>query len=184
MEGKPLDIVDHTKLLGLIVSSDLSWSKNTQYLIKRANSRMELLRRIASFNAPTKDLVQIYITYIRSILEQSCVIWHSTLTKEDSDHLERVQKNSLRNILKEKYLNYENSLTVLQLETLHKRRERFLYIFGKKFISIEQTKHLFKRKTNQNTMKTRNKEAFEVIHANTERLRNSTVPYIQRLLNK
>ena len=101
MEGKPLDIVDHTKLLGLIVSSDLSWSKNTQYLIKRANSRMELLRRIAGFNAPTKDLVQIYITYIRSILEQSCVIWHSTLTKEDSDNLERVQKNALQNILKE-----------------------------------------------------------------------------------
>ena len=145
---------------------------------------MELLRRIASFNAPTKDLVQIYITYIRSILEQSCVIWHSTLTKEDSDHLERVQKNSLQNILKEKYLDYEFFLAVLQLETLHKRRERLLYIFGKKCISIEQTKHLFKRKTTQNTMKTRNKEAFEVIHANTERLRNSTVPYIQRLLNK
>ena len=43
MEGKNLDIVEHTKLLGLIVSNDLSWSKNTQYLVKRANSRMELL---------------------------------------------------------------------------------------------------------------------------------------------
>ena len=64
------------------------------------------------------------------------------------------------------------------------RRERLLYIFGKKCISIEQTKHLLKRKTTQQTMKTQNKEAFEVIHANTERLRNSTVPYIQRLLNK
>ena len=93
MEGKPLDIVDHTKLLGLIVSNDLTWSKNTQYIIKRANSRMELLRRISNFNAPIKDLVQIYITYIRSILEQSCVIWHSTLTQEDCDSLERVQKN-------------------------------------------------------------------------------------------
>ena len=30
IEGKPLDIVDHTKLLGLIVSSDLTWSRNTQ----------------------------------------------------------------------------------------------------------------------------------------------------------
>ena len=43
-EGKPLDIVDHTKLLDLIVSNDLSWSRNTLSLIKRANSRMELLR--------------------------------------------------------------------------------------------------------------------------------------------
>ena len=116
MEGKPLDIVDHTRLLGLIVSSDLSWSRNTQYIIKRANSRMELLRRISNFSAPMKDLVQIYITYIRSILEQSCVIWHSTLTQEDCDSLERVQKNALRNILKEKYISYENSLNIVQLK--------------------------------------------------------------------
>ena len=112
MEGKPLDIVDYTKLLGLIVSSDLSWSRNTQYIIKRANSRLELLRRISNFSAPMKDLVQIYITYIRSILEQSCVIWHSTLTQEDCDSLERVQKNALRNILKERYINYESSLNI------------------------------------------------------------------------
>ena len=74
-------------------------------------------------------------------------------------------------------------MAVLQLETLYQRREMFLYIFGKKCISKEQTKHLFKRKTTQQTMKTRNKEAFEVIHAKTERLPNSTVPYTQ-LLNK
>ena len=132
MEGKPLDIVDHTKLLGRIVSNDLSWSRNTLSLIKRANSRMELLRRISSFSAPLKDLVQIYITYIRSILEQSCVIWHSTLTQEDSDNLERVQKNALRNILKERYSNYESSLKLVCLTTLFQRRDNLLYNFGKK----------------------------------------------------
>ena len=65
-----------------------------------------------------KDLVQIYITYIRSILEQSCVIWQSTLTQEDCDNLERVQKNALRNILKERYNSYEISLTIVKLDTL------------------------------------------------------------------
>ena len=184
IDGKPLDIVDHTKLLGLIVSNDLTWSRNTQYIIKRANSRMELLRRISKFNAPIKDLVQIYITYIRSILEQSCVIWHSTLTQDDCDSLERVQKNALRNILKEKYIDYENSLHIVQLETLFKRREKLLYSFGKKSIHIEQTKHLFTRKKTIHEMNIRRPELYEVIHANTERLRNSTVPYIQRLLNK
>ena len=101
MEGKPLSIVDHTKLLGLIVSNDLTWSRNTQYLIKWANYRMYMLKRISSFSAPIKDLVQIYITYIPNILEQSCVIWHSPLKKKDSENLERVQKNALlvQNIL-------------------------------------------------------------------------------------
>ena len=167
-----------------IVSSDLSWTRNTEYIIKRANYRMELLRRIASFSAPIRDLVQIYITYIWSILKQSCVIWHSTLTQEDCDSLERVQKNALRNILKESYIRYENSLNIVQLESLFKRREKLLYSFGKKSTVIKQAKHLFKRKVTLYPMNTRNIEKYEVIHANNNPLRNSTVPYIQHLLNK
>ena len=112
------------------------------------------------------------------------MIWHSTLTQEDCDNLERVQKNALRNILKERYISYEISLNIVQLETLFKRREKLLYSFGKKSTIIEQTKHLFKRKETSHSMNTRNTEKYEVIHANTERLRKSTVPYIQRLLNK
>ena len=60
-------------------------------------------------------MLVVYFLYIRSILEQSCVIWHSTLTEEDRMSLERVQKNALRNILKEKYETYENALTTLKI---------------------------------------------------------------------
>ena len=87
IEDQPLKLVNETKLLGLILRDDLKWSSNTDYLIKRANARMEILRRLANFSAPVKDMVQIYIIYIRSILEQSCVIWHSSLTEEDSMRL-------------------------------------------------------------------------------------------------
>ena len=112
------------------------------------------------------------------------MIWHSTLTQEDCDSLERVQKNALQNILKERYISYENSLNIVQLETLFKRREKLLFSFGKKSTLIEQTKHIFKRKETLHSINTRTTEKYEVVHANTERLRNSTVPYIQRLLNK
>ena len=92
---------------------------------------MERLRTISTFSAPNKDLVQIYITYIRSILGQSCVIRHSTFTKADSDNLERVQKNALQNIIKKKYLNQENSLKPVELETKIPGKEQLLYSFGK-----------------------------------------------------
>ena len=87
-----MKLVDEAKVLGVILTNDLKWSKNTESLIKRANARMELLRRLSSFNAPIKDMVIVYFSYIRSILEQSCVIWHSTLTEEDRISLERVFK--------------------------------------------------------------------------------------------
>ena len=59
--------------------------------------------------------------YIQIILWQSCVIWRSTLTREDYDSLERLQKNALRNILKERYIKYENSFNIVQLEPKEER---------------------------------------------------------------
>ena len=51
-------------------------------------------------------------------------------------------------------------------------------------INIEQTKHLFTRKKTIHEMNMRRPDIYEVIHANTERLQNLTVPYIQRQLTK
>ena len=140
---QPLKLVTETKLLGLILRNDMKWSSNTDYLVKKANARMEILRRLANFSGPIKDMVQIYITYIRSILEQSCVIWHNSLTEEDNMKLERVQKNACRNILKEKYESYENSLRVLSIDTLFERRKKLLLAFGRKYLKLDQTKELF-----------------------------------------
>ena len=79
-----LEIVQKTKLLGVILTDDLKWSENTRELVKKAYSRMELLRKVASFKPPIDDLKNIYMLYIRSILEQSCVVWHNSLTEENS----------------------------------------------------------------------------------------------------
>ena len=124
-----------------------------------------------------------FFLYIISILEQSCVIWHSTLTEEDNVNLERVQKNALRNILKDKYENYDNARTVLKIETLYERRRNLLRVLGKKCLVLEQTKELFPLNDRELSMQTRNQEKYKILHANTERLKNSTVPYIQRMLN-
>ena len=184
IDSQPLQMVDKTKLLGLVLTSDLKWTENTKSLIKRANARMEILRKMSSFSAPVPDMLTAYKTYIRSILEQSCVIWHSSITEEDREGLERVQKNACRNILKEKYLNYELSLLSLKLDTLFTRREKLLYSFGKKCLTLEQSKELFPKNNKSHNMNTRIPEEYQVIKTNTERFKNSTVPYIQRMLNK
>ena len=91
--------------------------------MKKANERMCMLRKVASFKPSRQDLRLIYIHYIQSILEQSCVVWHSSLTLENSLDIERIQKNSLRIILQNKYNNYEEALEKLNLETLEQRRK-------------------------------------------------------------
>ena len=84
---------------------------------------MELLRRVASFGASKDDLKNIYILYVRSLLEHSCTVWHSSLTGEDISDLERVQKSAMKVILQENYNGYRNALNSLDLETLFTRRE-------------------------------------------------------------
>ena len=49
---------------------------------------------------------------------------------------ERVQKNALRNILKDKYENYENAKRILKIETLYERRKNLMKNFGEKVIQL------------------------------------------------
>ena len=145
---------------------------------------MCLLRAVSQFKPPLSDLKLIYIQYIRSLLEQSCVVWHSSLTQENKDDIERVQKNSMRVILRQSYTTYKNALNILDLETLEERREKFSLKFALKCLKCSHTENLFEHKEKHHEMKLRHSEQFEVTHVKTQRYKNSAVPYMQKLLNK
>ena len=99
LNNEIVEIVEQSKLLGVILSDDLKWDKNTEYVVKKANLRMQLLRKVADFTTSTEEKKNIYVLFVRSILEQSCVVWHSSLTEDNSNDLERVQKSAVRIIL-------------------------------------------------------------------------------------
>ena len=66
-----LEVVKQAKLLGVIISDDLKQDKNTEYLVKKAYSRMELLSKAAEFTKSIEDKRKIYILYIRSLQKQT-----------------------------------------------------------------------------------------------------------------
>ena len=68
------------------------------------------------------ELVNIYILYIRSVLEYCSVVWHSTLTEEQTQTIERVQKTCLKIKLGQAYQNYQQALEYCGLESLAERR--------------------------------------------------------------
>ena len=103
INNEQIEVIDSTRLLGTIIQNDLTWDMNTGSLVKKTNERMELLRRVASFGTRTKDLKELYFIFVRSILEQSATVWHRSLTQENANHIERVQKSALRIILGERY---------------------------------------------------------------------------------
>ena len=72
-----------------------------------------LLHNLFQFGLPVEEMVNIYVLYIRSILETSAVVWHSSITKKERMEIERVQKVAFRIILGNDYENYPAALEKL-----------------------------------------------------------------------
>ena len=136
---------------------------------------MIIIKKLNEFNVPMKDLVNIYVLFIRSLLEQSCVVWHSSITGRESEDLERVQKICLRIILKDKYESYEQALKISKLKMLSERRTQLCIKFAKRCVKNENLSHMFPLNPTNN-IETRNHERFYVQHCNTERLEKSAIP--------
>ena len=127
-----LEEIRDCKLLRLIISNNLSFDKNTQEIVRKGYTRMIILHKLYEFNLPISEMVNIYILFIRSILEQSCIVWHSSISQEDSNSLERVQKTALRIILGQEYIDYQTALILTGLPTLKQRRADLCLQFAKR----------------------------------------------------
>ena len=181
LENNSLEQVSETRLLGVILDNQLSWQSNTSFIVKKAYKRMAILHKLYEFDVPRNDLLEIYILYIRSVLESSATVWHSSVTQGQENELERVQKVALRIILKDDYLDYASALEMCSLITLKDRRTNLCKLFAKRCTKSEKTKWMFPLKENNHSL--RKPEKYVVYPAFTSRLAKSSIPYMQRLLN-
>ena len=75
-------------------------------------------------------MTNIYCLYIRSVAEQSSVVWSSSITTGEEYDLERIQQVALRIILKDNYESYSNALFLTNLQTLKARRLMLSKVFA------------------------------------------------------
>ena len=179
-----MEKVAATKLLGVWVSEDLSWSTNSEEICKKAYSRLSMITKLKYVGVPIDDLIDVYTLYIRSIVEYCSVAFHSRLTTADSDKLERIQKISLRVILGEMYNSYNAALEMTGLQTLESRRTQRCLDFSLKCLKHPRNSRLFPVNSRLHGQNERPRELFDVNWARTEKYRHSAIPYCQRLLNQ
>ena len=132
LDHTQLEIVESMKLLGVIVSSDMKWHLNTEYITKRGFSRIWILRRLKKYGVPRSELIDAYIQKVRSLLEMAVPVWNPALTRGDATSIERVQKSALRVILGDQYLSYNQAMATLELDNLESRREKRCVTFASK----------------------------------------------------
>jgi hypothetical protein len=178
IHSKPIERVDTFKLLGVIISSDLSWGPHISYLLGKISKRYYIIFQLARIGIPQHEIVLIYCTIIRSVLEYACPVWHAGLTSAQAEDLERVQKRCLRIIYPE--LSYSDALLISGLDRLSDRREN---IVRNLFREIQQPSHVLYnllplRPTHSTDI--RDKYLYKLPVARTKRYSTSFIPYCIR----
>ena len=91
---EPLEVIYETRLLGVILTSNLSWSSHVTDICKRATQKLWVLIRFKSLGGTRDQLITVYQTRVRSTLEFAAPVFNSGLTKEHCREIEMVQKKS------------------------------------------------------------------------------------------
>jgi hypothetical protein len=74
IDDKRIDLVEQVMLLGVVISSNLTWSANT------TQSQRDVTRKTGFFGASQADLLDVYTKQIRSLAEFGVPVWNSSLT--------------------------------------------------------------------------------------------------------
>ena len=64
-----LHTVDEMTLLGVVLSSDMSWTSNTNSITSIGYKRLWMLNRLKTFGALDSELIDVYVKQVRPVLE-------------------------------------------------------------------------------------------------------------------
>ena len=173
--------VKETKLVGVFITENLKWERNTSYICEKARKKLWLLRRMKQLNLSTLQFYDVFNKEVRSVLEMAAPVWHSGLTKKQSNNIERIQKIAFRIILGQQYQSYNLALKALGAETLYQRRVNLCKKFATKNLKSENS---FFQEV-EHTVNTRSKKrTVKEFACNTDRFAKSSLPYLAKLINQ
>ena len=118
---EPLQEVNSYKYLGILLSSDLSWSQHIQSICGKARKLTGLIYRCFYQCSSPESLLQMYISLVRPHLEYASQVWNTYKTGEINS-LEGVQKFALRMCTKQWNSSYNDLLQLCSLPTLQQSR--------------------------------------------------------------
>ena len=189
LDGNSLEVVEEMPLLGLVLTSDLKWSRNTENMCKKAYNKKWLLRRLKAQGADTCDLKDIFEKQIRSVLEFGTPVYTAGLTNEDKNNIERVQRTAAHVILGVNYTDYKSALDYLSLDTLEKRRIGICTNFAKKAVKHPKFSSWFVKSSQNSGIKERQckpvveEPYLKPVKHRTKRYRKSPIPFLTNLIN-
>ncbi len=125
------------------------------------------------------DMVKIYLSVIRPLLEYTCPVWHTGLPKYLSDSIiETVQKRALACIYPG--LSYNDILNITKLPTLQQRRDNLCLRTSQTIRKESHGLHNLLLNVIVVAYDLRNNQEYPVPKVRTSRFKNSYIPWCLR----
>ena len=90
LNGQEVEVVDSFKYLGTVVDQKLTFTQHVDFVFKKAQRRLFLLRKLKHFGVSQGILEMVYISLIESILAFNIVNWFGVLIVRNKARLSRV----------------------------------------------------------------------------------------------
>ena len=170
------------KILGFIFGSSPDISEQIDSIVTKFRRRVWVLRHLRKANIPHADLVKLYSSLVLPVLDFTCVIYHSMLTKTQAQKLESLQKLALKIIYGVTGVPYTELLERSGLQTLHTRRLKMVDKFITK-ASKHPTYSAWFPIRHMTGYDLRVERIYHEKRARTQRLYNSPLYFFRRRLN-
>ena len=181
-EGERIGTSNTMKVLGFTFGSRPNCSAHMETVRRSVRGRYWLLIHLKQNGFSESELVRVYVTMIRPILEYCVPVYHSMLTDREDEQLERLQATALRYV----YgfgISYSNMREMAGIDTLRSRRIVLCDKFANKCVRSDRFSGWFPLhapgRRSRHTEKMKYAEEF----ARCDRLRNSPLFYMRRRLN-
>jgi hypothetical protein len=171
-----IEAVQSLKLLGVYISDDLRWVSTLTQSVQRPvkDCALNLLRR--SFVSEAK-LLHYFHTVVRPALEYVCPVWQSSLTDEQRERIETIQRRALRIISGSN--DYEVYCAVYYIEPLSVRFSNLTQSFFEHIRRPNDCLHYLLPPIRPNAVadKLGNCNNLPLIKCRTQRFQHSFLPY-------
>lgn len=167
------------KIVGFWFGSRPDVSAHVEKMIAKFQSRMWVLYHLKNARVPPDDMLVLYKSLIRPVLDFAVPAYHSLLTQNQSERIERLQRSAFK-IIFGWAVSYRTVLEEKQEESLCDRRIRLVDQFTKKANSHPRFGPEWFAKRKEDGRNLRRREALFHPRPRTERFKNNPVNYMRK----
>ena len=119
IDNNDIERVTQAEVLGVTLSSDLTWNAHVDMIVSKARKRVFTIYQLKRAGSSQCDLLRVYVSVIRPVLEYACPVWQTSLPMYLSDNIETIQKRCIRTIFPGN--SYDEARSISNIPTLFKR---------------------------------------------------------------